>query len=88
MIPLDVQLIIYRYLHELYMNDVRKEISKNTKTSFIYEMKWKGIYNNCDNCDYDKNDIYDNEYDSIMSDKNISSLYFRNKLENILFNYY
>jgi len=67
-IPLDVELIIYRYLHELYTLELRKELMKNIKTSFIYKLKWKG------NIDYDE------EYDKIILDKNVSSLYFKNKL--------
>ena len=86
--PLEVELVIYKYLHELHMNDVRREISRNIKTSIIYELKWKGfIYNNTDGTD-ETDEIYDKEYDTIMSDKNISSLYFRNKLEKILFDCY
>lgn len=78
-IPLEVELIIYRYVNELNMNEIRKEICKNIKTSIVYELKWKGVYYR--NEDIDKEEIYDKEYDMIMSDKNISSLYFRNKLE-------
>ena len=93
MIPLEVELIIYRYLHEINMSDVRREIIKNIKTSLIYEMKWKGIYysENSESNESNENlkdEIYDQEYDKIMSDKNISSLYFRSKLEKILLNYY
>lgn len=87
MIPLEVELIIFRYLHELNINDIRQEISRNAKASTIYKLKWEGI-SNSDYDDDEKNSIYDEEYDKIMTDKNISSLYFRNKIENILFNYY
>lgn len=80
-IPLEVELIIYKYVHELNMNEIRKEICKNIKTSVIYELKWKGIYYKDEDIE-DKEEMYDKEYDMIMSDKNISSLYFRNKLEN------
>lgn len=93
MIPLEVELIIYRYLHEINMSEVRREIIKNIKTSLIYELKWKGIYynesnENNENNENLKDEIYDQEYDKIMSDKNISSLYFRSKLEKVLLNYY
>jgi len=68
MIPLDVELIIYRYLHELYTADLKREFVKNIKGTFIYKLKWKGIID------------YDEEYDKVILDKNISSLYFKNKL--------
>lgn len=67
-IPLDIELIIYRYLHELYTLELRKELVKNIKTSFIYKLKWKGNIN------------YDEEYEKVILDKNVSSLYFKNKL--------
>lgn len=66
--PLDIELIIYRYLHELYNLELKKELVKNIKTSFVYKLKWKG------NIDYDE------EYDRVIVDKNLSSLYFKNKL--------
>ena len=76
-IPLDIELIIYRYLHELYTTDLNKELIKNIKTSFIYKLKWKG------NIDYDE------EYERVILDKNISSLYFQNKLhKNLNISYY
>lgn len=87
MIPFEVELIIFRYLHELNINDIRQEISRNVKASTIYKLKWDGI-SNSDYDDNEKNSIYDEEYDKLMNDKNISSLYFRNKIEKILLNYY
>jgi hypothetical protein len=68
MLPLEVELIIYKYLHELYTTELKKELIKNIKTSVIYKLKWKG------------NIDYDDEYDRVILDKNISSLFFKNKL--------
>ncbi len=45
-IPYDVELIIYRYLHELYMSDVCKEIESINKNeiSIINFFKEKVLY--------------------------------------------
>ncbi len=68
MLPLEVELIVYKYLHELNTIELKKELLRNMKTSFIYKLKWKG------------NIDYDSEYDQVILDKNISSLYFKNLL--------
>jgi hypothetical protein len=65
--PLDIELIIFKYLHELHTSEIKKEFLKNIKTSFIYKLKWKGNVN------------YLKEYQLVYEDKNLS-LYFKNKL--------
>lgn len=67
--PTDIELIIYRYLHQLKVNDLKREILQNNKLSFIYTLKWRG---NCTLEDFYK------DIDSI--NRNISCLYMRNKL--------
>jgi hypothetical protein len=81
-LPLDIELIINKYIHELKTYDLRKEINKNLKIQIIYKLKWEGMKYK------DAYEEYDEEYDKIMLDKNITSLYFRNKLEKILMDYY
>jgi hypothetical protein len=66
-LPFEIELIIYRYHHELCMNDLKKELSKNNKLFFIYTLKWRGIKNN-----------YIEDIESI--NKSISCGYIKQKL--------
>lgn len=66
-LPLDVELIIYKYLHEIYTSEIKREFLQNMKISFVYKLKWKGIIN------------FIKEYQLVYQDKNLS-LYFKNKL--------
>lgn len=76
-IPYDIELIINKYVHELKMLEIKKELNKNFKNSFIYTLTWKG--------DFD----YFKAYQNLEKDKNLS-LYFKNnlmnKLSNIVYN--
>lgn len=45
-IPYDIELIIYRYIHEIYMIDIRKEINdiNDTEISIINFIKIRVLY--------------------------------------------
>jgi hypothetical protein len=45
-IPYDIELIIYRYVHEMYMNDIRKEINNinQNEISIINFLKQRVLY--------------------------------------------
>ena len=66
-LPWDIEIIINKYIHELKMVDIKKELNKNLKNYFIYTLTWRG------NFDYFK------AYNNIESDSNLT-LFFKNKL--------
>jgi adenylate kinase family enzyme len=42
-IPKDIQLIIYRYIHNLYMKDIKKELKQYKKRMNLYNKYTKSI---------------------------------------------
>jgi hypothetical protein len=84
--PNDVELLIYNYLHQICLYEIKKELIRNQKSSFIYKLKWDGfrIKYNVDIYVYDSFDLNrfcKEEHDRMIKDPNISCLYFRKKLE-------
>jgi len=71
--PSDIDNIINKYIHQLKISDIKKEINKNFKLFFIYTLSLKG------NFDYLK------LYYNIKNDNNLS-LFFKNKLNLELIN--
>lgn len=69
--PSDIEFVINKYIHELKMIDIKKEIKTNFKRSFIYTITWKG--------DFD----FFKAYNNLENDK-ILCLFFKNKLKNDL----
>jgi hypothetical protein len=67
-IPYDIELIINKYIHELKMIEIKKELNKNFKIYFIYSLTWKG------NIDFLQS------YGKLENDK-LLSLFFKTKLK-------
>lgn len=93
-LPNELEILIYKYLHEMYMFELKKEMFRNQKTSSTYMLKWKNIlikYYNIDIYSYNSfdflHDFCQQEYKKILKDSNISCLYFKRKLEKEIKNY-
>ena len=74
-LPYDIELIINKNIHELKMIDIKKEIKKNFKQSYIYTLTWKGHFN-----------LFE-AYNKVEND-NYLTLFFKNKLKIELTNIY
>jgi hypothetical protein len=76
-LPYDIEIFINKYIHELKMIEIKKEIKKNFKNSFIYILTWKGYF------DFFK------AFQKLENDDKLS-LFFKNKLKyelsNIVYN--
>ncbi len=62
--------IVYRYLHELNTQDLKKELLRNIKTFFILKLKISGLYSK-------------NQKDYEQMDKLLTSKYHKNLLYNL-----
>lgn len=71
--PSDIDNIINKYIHQLKICDIKKEMNKNFKLFFIYTLSLKGNFE------------YLKLYYNIKNDNNLS-LFFKNKLNLELIN--
>lgn len=72
-IPYDIKIIINKYIHELKMVDIKKDLNKNFKLYFIYSLTWRGNFD------------YSQSYNKLENDNNLC-LFFKNKLKQDLTN--